>query len=396
MAPPLPKKSMSFHELMEGLGRGHAKIAAQPGAQRLPSDFRQIKPGELPLEVLERYNKQGVFQLPTGEPLTARVSRRISPLESKEQAERAISRGELPKRSSIEFISPKKDVVGEIDIKQKDFGYFQDDPGQMAIYNQLAAEKGRPPRAFGLDTTLMPEGVGREGYAAALDMIRAAGGMNTIDILTAVNQMRRPGNVMSYGLAHGDYRGVPLAPGTKDDPLMFGDPGGGGIERIGAVNEALRRIVGNEAGRETALALDPRGAERYSDEAKTGLLALREMQLAKGYGAPDRSGEYGKGYIFQRAHPMNPADLAVLTREFREKGAGAPNALGVGGSRYAPHRGYGTGLLGRAGTTEALLGGLQYGRTVDDMVEELLSYPGASEAIKGRYAKGGLASALQG
>jgi hypothetical protein len=176
---------------------------------------------------------------------------------------------------------------------------------------------------------------------------------------------------------------------------MFGDPYGGGLQRIGAVDEALRRIVGKEAGRETALALDPRAAERYSDEAKTGMLALREMQLAKGYGAPDASGEYGKGYIFQRAHPMDPGDLAALAREYREKGAGAVNQH-TGGGRFSPYRGFGTGLLGRAGTTEALLGGLQYGRTVDDMVEELLSYPGASEAIKGRYAKGGLASALQG
>lgn len=403
MAPPLPKKPMSFHELMEGLGEGHKRLALQPGAQRLPSSFRQLKPGELPLEVLERYNREGIFKLRSGEPLQVTMVRRPSPKETPESFKKMMERGELPQRSALEFRRQGESTpLGQIEIREKELSDIVDDPGQVAMRNQMAQEGTKPPRIFGLDTSDIAEGVGREGYAAVLDMIRAADAMNAVDVLTSVNKMRRPGNVMSYGLAHGDYRGVPLAPATRYDPLMFEESGAAyDPRRYGAEDEALKRIVRPEAGLDTAQALSVRDAGRYSDDAKTGLLALREMQIAKGSAAPDESGRYGRGYFFERAHPMDLEALERQTRLNRALGAGAPATFTPrrapsDSDRYSSFRGFGPGLLGRAATTEALLGGLQYGRTVDDLVQELLSYPGAMEAIRGRYAKGGLVSALQG
>jgi hypothetical protein len=396
--PKLP--GMSFHELMEGVGRGHRALAAVPGAQRIPSAARQLRPNELPLEVLERMNRQGMFTTITGQRLQGRVKAKPSPLQKPEEAQRAIDRGEMPLSGEIEFREPgKTEYRGGIAFRTKDRADLSS-PGEIDMLNRLEAENriGRPVRAYGLDTSLMPEGIGRSGYATILDMIRAGGDINVLDNLTGANQMRRPGNVMSYGLGHGDYRGIPLFPGsTKLDPLPFESTGVGGHRRFNAEEEVLRRILLERFGLPTAQALDARTAERYSDDAKTGLLALKELQMAKAHGSNDPAdlgAEFGRHYVFPQAHPMDPGQLADYTLRMRDKGTGSLNAGSFGtGDRYGPHRGFGTGLIGRVGTTEALMGGLQKGATTEEIVEELLRYKGAEEALRGRYAKGGLASA---
>lgn len=392
---------MSFHELMEGVGRGHKMLAAVPGAQRISSAARQLRPNELPLEVLERMNREGAFRTVTGAPMQAKVNIKPHPVQKTEEAKRAMDRGEMPMAGEVEFSEAGKpwEYRGGISFRAKPVADL-DSPGQIDMLHRMEAENkiGRPVRAYGLDTSLMPEGTGRSGYAAIWDMIRAGGDMNTVDNLTGANQLRRPGNVMSYGLGHGDYRGLSLFPGSHNiDPLPFESTGVGGVDRFNAEEEVLRRILLERFGLPTAKGLDARTAEKYSDDAKTGLLALKELQMAKAHGSMDPAdlgGEFGKHYVFPQAHPMDPGELADYTLKMRERGTGSlkPGAPGVG-DRYSPHRGMGTGLLGRVGTTEALMGGIQKGATTEEIVQELLKYPGAEEALRGRYAKGGLASA---
>lgn len=384
--------SMSFHDLMEGVGRGHKALAAVPGAQRIPGAARQIRPNEMPLEVLQRMADQGLFKTQQGEVIKPQVRAKAHPLQKTEEAQRAMNRGEMPLAGTIEFKTPGNTFLGEIDFRSKPASQFADNPGQTAMFEQMGATMGRPVRAYGLDTSIMPKGMGREGYAAILDMIRAGGDINVIDTLTGVNQMRRPGNIMSYGLAHGDYRGVPLFPGfTNIDPLPFAGTGVGGPPRFNAEEEAIRRLVLERGGRDTAQALDARTAERYSDDAKTGLLALKEMAMAKAHGSMDPAdlgGEFGKHFVFREANPMDPDQLRYYADKMRKSGTGASI-----NDSFGPHRGFGTGLIGRVGTTEALLGGLQTGATTEEIIEQLLRYKGAEEALQGRYAKGGLASA---
>jgi len=389
---------MSFHELMEGVGRGHKMLAAVPGAQRVPSALRQLRPNELPLEVLERMNREGAFKTITGNPLEGKIRVNPHPLQNTERGKAAMDRGEMPMAGEIQFTEPgKHEYKGGISFRAKPVADL-DSPGQIDMLHRMEAESLKPVRAFGLDTSLMPEGMGRPGYNAIWDMIRAGGDMNSIDNLTGANQLRRPGNVMSYGLGHGDYRGLPLFPGShKIDPLPFESTGVGGVDRFNAEDEVLRRILLERFGYPTAKGLDARTAERYSDDAKTGLLALKELQMAKAHGSMDPAdlgAEFGRHYVFPQAHPMDPGELADYTLKMRERGTGSlkPGAPGVG-DRYSPHRGMGTGLIGRVGTTEALMGGIQKGATTEEIVQELLRYPGAEEALKGRYAKGGLASA---
>jgi len=127
------------------------------------------------------------------------------------------------------------------------------------------------------------------------------------------------------------------------------------------------------------------GANRYSNDAKTGLLALKEMQAIKAHGATDLT--RGSQELMDMAHPM---DLDMLQKYVNDSRQGLTSS---GAGHRDIRTGIGTGIVGRAGTTEALMRGLQEGQTTEEIVQKLLSYPGADDALKGRYRTGGLAHA---
>jgi len=380
--------SLSFHDLVEGLGKGHAMLAQQPGAQMISSAERAIRPGEMPIDVLKRMRSEGRFVGKGGEPLNFRVVPTGNPTNQMADLQR-LAEGELPKQGVMVFVNPKTNAEeGRIYMKAKTSSQM-DDPAQIEKWRGLPYRKngsGDLPLAFNLDTMQMPAGVGRAGYAAMLDAIRAGGDMNYIDILTGINQMRRPGNVMSHGIAHGDYNSVPLFEGRDYNGLPF--------EPIvtGGAHEAEERALGSVLSGhplDTAKALDPMAVNKYSDEAKTGLLALKEMQAIKGHTEPDYQylkGIPGEHLMSESMHAMDPDQIARYVAHSRQ---GITSDSGGRGIRS----GFGSGIVGRAGTTEALLRGLREGKTTDEIVQELLKYPGADEALKGRYKKGGLAHA---
>lgn len=386
---PLPKpkpKSWSLYDLLGEMGRGHSLMAQQPGAQAIPSATRAIRPGDTPQDVFARFQREGLFTDRYGDPLAYKLLPTGNPSRQIENVRR-LSRGELPEQGVMSFTNPRTGVEqGRIYMKAKEATNL-DDPAQLAQLNRLPQVNGNPPMAFNLDTMQMPAGMGRTGYAAMLDAIRAGGDMNYIDILTGVNQIRRPGNVMSHGIAHGDYNNVPLFEGRNYDPNPY-DPIISGNAPWESTERALRSVLSDHA-LDTAKAMDAMTASRYSDDAKTGALALREMQAVKAHTAPDYGylgAVPGEQELMDVAHPM---DLDRL-REYVARTRG--NRVSDVGGRDI-ESGFGTGLVGRSGTTEALLRGLQEGKTTEEIVQELLRYPGASEALKGRYRTGGLAHA---
>ena len=384
--PPLPKpKSLSFHELMAGVGRGHSMIAQRPGAQAISSADRAIRPGEMPIDVLTRMQREGRFISSTGDPLKYQLLPVGNPSRQIENIRR-LSRGELPEQGVASFTNPRTGAEeGRIYMKGKEASAV-DDPSQLARLNRLPQVNGNPPMAFNLDTMDMPAGMGRTGYAAMLDAIRAGGDMNYLDILTGVNQMRRPGNVMSHGIAHGDYKHVPLFEGRSYDQYPFEPIMSGNTAE--ASDRALESVLSGHP-LDTAKSLDAMGASRYSDDAMTGLLGLKEMQAIKANTLPDY--DYlgaipGEQELMGVAHPM---DLDKL-KEYVARTRGSRTSDKGGRDIQS---GFGTGIVGRSGTTEALLRGLQEGKTTEEIVQELLGYPGADDALKGRYRTGGLAHA---
>lgn len=403
MAPPLPKgmlraaaekASMSFHDLMEGVGRGHKLLAEQPGARSIPKEVREIRPGEQSLDVIKRYEQEGYLTDRSGRPLTTKVARSPNPRQSKEEAMRDIESGRLPRSGTIGFYDDRGVNVGSMDFRGKSIGDI-DDPGQIAMYNRLRraqASGAEPTRIYGFDTTEMPTGFGKTGYAAMWDALRADKAMNAVDNLTGINQMRRPGNLMSYGMTHGDYDYVPLFSTSSIDPPPFGPSGYGGPSRYELEKEILNRHVLGRSGRETMNALGGQDIVRYSPDAQTGMLALKELQMAKTHGSmdPDVLGApYGEQWVYKAANPMDLDALNWYASKAREGGTGNKKMR----SRYDPAEGFGPQIMGRVGTTEALLGGIQNGISPEEVVQELLKYKGAQDALKGRYKKGGLVRA---
>lgn len=394
MPPPIPKNkpSMSFADLMSGVGRGHQLMADMPGAKRFTD--RNVKIGAPELELLEeRYNK-GWFQTPSGVNLKPEVRHIPVPrvAESSEKAKIAV--GKLPDVGSITFRDPSGKNMGQVRISSWDpTEIVKDDPAAVAQWYELYSKSKAPPRIFNFDASSMPESIGRPVYQTLFDMMRAGNNMNYVDSLSPVNTMRRPGNLMSYGLEHGDYDHIPLFSSKNDmgEPAVFGPSY---YNRNEVEREVMRRAVMPRSGYKEMAAGTTRDFSSYPVDAKTGLLALKELQMAKAHGPQyydDLGAPLGEHYVFSKAHPMDMGQLNQYARRAREQGSGADRS-----DEWGPFRGMSPHLFGRVGTTEALLGGIQHGRTVEDIIKELLSYPGAMEAIRGRYAKGGLVSALQG
>ena len=382
--PPAPKKipaGYSFHDLAEGIGRGHKVLQMSPGAARIPSAERALRSGELPLEVLERYYNKGYLVNPKGERLRPRVkSESLNP----GAAKKAMDKGQLPDEGKIMFEDPRGMVEPSesIGFHARDPSDFSDNPMQMVMYgNQKSGFFGGKPSPYSLTTTGMPAGLGKSAYGMTYDALKAGKHLNSIDVLTSANQLRRPGNVMSSGLAHGDYDLLPLFQGEYNRNPFYSTLSG---KRGDAEEEALLSLLGLGNRFDTAGNLGTRDTLRFSPPAQTGLLALREAQLARAHGPEGMASES----IFDLANPMDLDALKYYAQRARQEGAQP-------GHYYGSARAFGPQLLGRAGSTEAFISGMERGIDPEEVARKLLELPGASEAITGRYRKGGLVAALE-
>jgi len=354
-----------------------------PGAARIPNAGRVLRPNELELEVLDRYFDKGYLLDSKGD----RLKPRVIPEGNLNLAKKAMDKGKLPEEGKIVFEDSRGayepgESIGFGALNPFDSSFLSGNPMQQAMYrDQKSGFFGGKPSPYSLTTTGMPAGLGKAAYAMMYDALRAGKHLNAVDTLTNANQLRRPGNVMSSGLAHGDYEHLPLFQGDSDiNPfysILYG-------RRDDAEEKALKSLLGPGNRYDTATALGAHDTLRYSPQAKTGLLALREAQLARSHGP---EGVYNDS-IFDLANPMDLDELKRYAERARQEGAQP-------GNYYGSARAFGPQLLGRAGSTEAFISGMERGIDPEEVARKLLELPGASEAIKGRYRKGGLVAALE-
>jgi hypothetical protein len=363
--------TMSFHDLMEGVGKGHRIAAAQPGAMKIDPQIRRdiVKNAANRGDVLREYNAR--------ELLGPGIEVRPGAHNSNEREELQFFRNGNP------IGTPSGGTHSYATIYNKDPFEFRNDPAAGRLMERTG---NRDPLEF--NTMGMPKGLGSNAYQMLWDMQRGDKRANVVDILTGINQMRRPGNLMSVGLTHGDLGNAQMFPGSSYAGFPLEETGLGGMKREGAEKASLYSLLPTLNQRETALATRPLDFERYTRDAQIGALGLRELQMAKAHGSMDPNylgAPLGEHRLTGLMHPMDADQIKYATDVARREGTRAYSTPYPDDLANA----FGTGLMGRAATTEALMRGIQYGHTPEEIMEDLLRYRGAQDALKGRYAKGG-------
>jgi hypothetical protein len=413
-----PIKNLSFADLMGGVGKGQRAMGAIPGAQRVPLGMRQEQRGMLPAEVVEQYNKAGMFgKTATGEPIRATMSSTY---------EDAVKAGFMPPSGKLR-LDPESKAPKTIDEAQA-YGFGPKmtwspglaRPGKELLASELdqlmkQAAMRDPRRSAANPEPVMtdiyamdvkPDGYGlrspdaawwkdlpakgKEMYSLMYDLIRAQGQGNTAGALTDVNVARRLGNVASHSLGHGNlgyispvaekgyapgtstqlFHNMVTSPHSEDYYLkkLFGGPG----------------LVANQKTDELMnAALDvrtPDFAQMTPDET-LGLLFTREAQLAGAYGPGTGT---GSPLRISQVRPYENAQLRSMAEPhiLPEIRANTGNIQGA----------MGPATLGRQATTEALIRGMLKGYDPEEIVERLIK-EAPPDAYKNRYKKGGLAHA---
>jgi hypothetical protein len=248
---------------------------------------------------------------------------------------------------------------------------------------------------FDVNALDIGRGMGPSQYRAMYDMINAGGDVNQASYLTDINVLRRLGNVAPLYLddpARMTSRGiVPISESAKMvggkqssySQQLFSQP----ISSAGAEKQALDQIMLQYDDLiDEAMGLTPSSIRGMDPEALAGLLYSREAQLAKAYGPESQGG------LMPKTRDLGNKDVLFrLTEPYRS------HAYRFKGDTSAP-AGIGPHTLGRGVTTEeAIYRLLREGTTPDEITNDLLRYMGSETGgMKGRYAKGGLACALEG
>jgi len=413
-----PVKHLSFADLMGGVGKGQRAMGAIPGAQRIPLGMRQEQRGMLPSEVVEQYNKAGIFGKTTsGEPIRATMS---------STDENAVKAGFMPPSGKLRLdpeskapttisdahdYSPspkitwspgparpgKELLASELDQLMKQAAArdplrspVNPDPVMTDIYAMDVKPDGyglrSPDTAWWKDLPAK----GKEMYALMYDLIRAQGQGNTAGGLTDVNVARRLGNVASHSLGHGNlgyispvsekgyapgmsnqlFHNMVTSPQSEDYYLkkLFGGPG---LVENRKTDELLNA------------ALDVRTPDfmQMTPDETLGLLFTREAQLAGAYGPGTGT---GSPLRISQVRPYENAQLRSMAE---------PHIMPHIQSRSGNVEGaMGPATLGRQATTEVLIRGMLKGYDPQEIVERMIK-ESPLDAYKNRYRKGGLAHA---
>jgi hypothetical protein len=197
----------------------------------------------------------------------------------------------------------------------------------------------------------------------------------TANTLTNVNVPRRIRNALSHYFGHGDFGTI--APINEEkvrgispfSTQSFRMP----MDDISLEDSYLADLLPKKFGSKLQ-SMRPQSLADLTDDEMAGYLLLREAQLAGAYGPPTQG--------------LGPFDLKDL------------RALSVPTVKTASERGgtgilraFGPNTLGRALTTEETVARMLRGQTPEEISYELFKNV-PDEALKGRYAKGGLATAL--
>lgn len=390
---------LSFIQLMRGVGKTHKGLAESiPGARRIPEEMASKVEKMMPTEVLDEYNRRGMFgKTEKGEPYRGVIQRSSQSIGEPPP-------GRLPQRGSLTIVPESRAkeaesgqrIPGASDLK---FMRFANTGSELPLTANVAADvdqlkmAGQPKaEIFDINALDVGRGMGPMQYRAMYDMINAGGDVNQASYLTDINVLRRLGNVAPLALTSrgghgGGLRGIlPVSemsrPVGSYSQQLFRNPV---MDRSkGHEAQALEHIFGGYDDLiHEAMSLEPKSLRGLDDEALAGILYSREAQLAKAYG-PEARG----GMLALDKHLGDKDVLFRLTEPWRST-AGGDTAIGTG---IGPH------TLGRGRTTEeAIYRMLNLGESPDEIVEDLRRIMGTNvQGFKGRYAKGGLASALEG
>lgn len=404
---PAQATARSFSDYIQGVAKVHKDIATIPGAQRIDPKLREAQAAMNPQQVLQQYNENQVFGTTAkGEPLRGVIQDRSAKASNHQSNYKTHTGLDLPDKGRF-MLFPESKLPADLDagtylVPQMDFYKklpYADDAEHAARLAQLLTAQTNPrafdPRMFNiyamavkppLQTGHWTEGLpskGKEMYGALYDMMRAGGHGNFADTLTPINSVRRLGNVGSHAIGHGNFGYIsPIdesigfttgLPGFK----LRGDPYESDyLESLFLTGLHPKNMdVVNDINR-----ISPKDLMRLSDDEKLGLLYLREAQLSGAYGPATQGGQ------LTRLSEVSPTDISTL------RGIAEPHVLA------SPNRlpgAFGPATLGRQVTTEAIIRRMMKGESPEEISNQLLR--NAPEGgFKGRYAKGGLASALQG
>lgn len=386
---------LSFIQLMRGVGKTHKGLAESiPGARRIPEEMASKVEKMMPTEVLEEYNRRGMFgKTEKGEPYRGVIKKDDS-------ARGEAAPGRLPQRGRFR-IAPESQAklaeTGAVGPSVSDMKFvrltpsgadlpltrsYVQDVDQIKMAGQPDAE------VFDINALDVGRGFGPMQYRALYDMINAGGDVNQAGFLTDINILRRLGNVGPLALSQQGLRGImpvsesPMVKGGSYSQQLFKHPV---MDRSkGHEAQALEHMFsGYDDLVHEAMSMEPKSLRGLDDEALAGLLYTREAQLAKAYG-PEARG----GMLALDKHLGDKDILFRLTEPYRST-AGGDTAIGTG---IGPH------TLGRGRTTEeAIYRMLQLGETPEEIAADLTRMMGTNiGGMRGRYAKGGLASALEG
>jgi len=413
MAPPIPK-GLSLKDLMTGVVDVHKAAAARPGAQAF--EIRDLLRGKTHGEMAKIASDQGIFgKLNSGEPVRASVvSARSNQPITKNLPRSSFNdeRFDLVLHPESKKPDPRTGLTGrdptltfKKDIDEDTYDYNETGPMWRQIAGKLKSFdadnlKAYRKRAmagkdagwfdeapiFSIDSQNAGAGTsmwkdyksqGTNLYSLGFDMSKAPGGEFgvTANTLTDVNIPRRIRNALSHYFGHGDFGTIAPINEEKVRGLSpfstqsFRMP----VDDISLEDSYLADLLPKKFGSKLQ-DMRPQSLADLTDDEMAGYLLLREAQLAGAYGPPTQG--------------LGPFDLKDL------------RALSVPTVKTASERGgtgilraFGPNTLGRALTTEETIARMLRGQTPEEISYELFKNV-PDEAFKGRYAKGGLATAL--
>jgi hypothetical protein len=385
----------------------HKDIAATPGAQRIDPKLREQQAAMTPAQVLEQYNENKLFgTTPKGEPLRGVIQDRSEKASNRSTNYKLHTGSDLPDKGKF-LLFPESRIPSDLDASQflvpqmdfyKKIPHAQDADYAVDLTRKLTGQnnpRAMDPRmyniyAMGITPPEMPgswtEGLrsrGKEMYGALYDMMRAGGHGNFADVLTPVNTVRRLGNVGSHAIGHGNFGYI--SPIDESIGYTTGLPGFA-LKREPMEDEYLDALFlsslrpSNAPAVEAIRGVRPKDLIGLTDDEKLGLLYLREAQLSSAYGPPTRGGQ------LTRLSEMSPTDQQGL------KSLAEPYVLANPGLLSGA---FGPSTLGRQVTTEAIIRRMTKGETPEEISYQLLR-DATEGGFKGRYARGGLVSAVQG
>lgn len=387
---------LSFIQLMRGVGKTHKGLAESiPGARRIPEEMASKVEKMMPLEVLDEYNKRQMYgKTSSGEPYRGVIRHT--------QTSQPGPPGRLPEKGHFLIVPESKaervsqgleSVPGASDMRFRRMTPYHDEPPLTSSYladiDQIKLAGQPRAELFDINALDVGRGMGPMQYRAMYDMINAGGDVNQAGFLTDINVLRRLGNVAPIALTRQGLRGImPISESPKPrgsySQQLFSQPVGamqGGVEKgsldtmFGGYDDLLHE----------AMTLEPKSLRGLDDEALAGILYSREAQLAKTYGPESKMA----GLVPRTEHFGDPDILFRMTEPYRSAAfRQGETSIGAG---IGPH------TLGRSMTTEQAISRILRGESPDEIVEDLRRQMGTNvQGFKGRYAKGGLASALEG